>query len=89
MKRAVYSLYQELIREARECGVPSSVLMRLNNRMNNISHGNTDGSEVIIPLIREIEKRAKGEKRESILDSMRRKRDRFSKLQREIAYGGK
>ena len=87
MNEAIYSLYDELLREARQCRVPNSVLMRLNNKMEKVMHGKVDGSEVIIPLIREIEKCARGEKRESVLDSMRRKRDRFSKLQREISWG--
>jgi len=83
MDRAMWSLYRELLKEANDYRVPVSVLSRFHKK----ARGKTDFSQIIPPLIREIEKvvlrNTFGRNQESALASMARKRDRFSKLQRE------
>lgn len=93
MNKAMYSLYNELLREAREYRVSISVLSRFSKKMEKAKHGKADFSEVVVSLIREIEKSIRGDtrggNRESALASMTRKRVRFCELQKEAIYKGK
>lgn len=92
MNRAMYSLFEELMREAHAHRVPISVLARFSRKTKKAKHGEVDFSKIIIPLIREIEKEIRNNKnmrerdKESTLLSLVRKRDRFSELQKEVIY---
>ena len=90
MNEAMCSLYGELLREARQYRVLNSVLFRLHKKMEKAKRGEVDFSEIIIPLIREIEKainkNTRGRNRKEGLFSMIRKRTRFSKLRKEMIY---
>lgn len=86
MNKAMYSLYEELLKEANESRLPISVLSRFHKKMESARQGREDISRVIIPLIREIEKYARRGNKESVLSSMARKRNRFSELQRQENY---
>jgi len=87
MDKAIQSLYQELLREAQKYRVPIFTLSRFSKKIEKVRRGKADFSEVVIPLIREIEKsickNAREGNKESALASMTRKRARFSELQRE------
>jgi len=90
MDIAIQSLYQNLLREAQKYRVPISVLARFPKKIQKVECGKADFSEVIVPLIREVEKsilrNAREGDRELALASMRRKRDRFCELQKEKIY---
>ena len=91
MDKAIQSFYQELLGEAHRYRVSIFALSRLRKRMEGVKRKKTDPSKIIIPLIREIEKaicrNVRGRAKEEALISMERKRNRFTKLQRELLYG--
>jgi len=77
MDKAMDALYRELLREAHRYRVPMSVLTKLERRRKK------NLSEAVIMLIRNIEIYSPEGEKESALLSMKRKRERFSQLQKE------
>jgi len=94
MNKAMYSLYQELFREAREeHWIPTSVTSRLAKKTEKAKQGKVDFSDVVIDFIREtekyIQKNLRGDEQALAKTYIALKRNQFSELQREVIDRGK